>query len=469
MSDPAQVNPVERGLTACGLVEIAEALRAGRVSSVAVTTAIVQRARELQARCNCYLRLDADLALGAAHAADARRARGDPLGTLHGVPLAHKDMFEIAGQTVSYGSRVRGDYRATTTAAVIERLDAAGAINLGALNMAEFALGATGHNAHWGDCRNAIDPQYMAGGSSSGSGAAVGGFAAFAALGSDTGGSIRIPAAANGIVGLKPTYGRISRYGSMKLTPSLDVVGPLTRTVRDCARMTAVLAGFDSRDALTSRRPADDYEAQLLRDVAGVRIGIPRNYFYESISDDVRAAMEASLAALQAQGARLVQVDVPDVDVMSELSRAIVYAEATALHAVWLRGRAALYSPQVRVRASTGLGLPASIYLEALLLRMPLLKRFVTEVFSRCDVLHTPTLPVPVPKLSDVDVGAGPELWKTLSLLVRCTAPLNYLGLPALAVPAARTRNGLRASVQLVGRPFSEALLLRVGAAHERG
>jgi aspartyl-tRNA(Asn)/glutamyl-tRNA(Gln) amidotransferase subunit A len=394
-------------------------------------------------------------------------ANGATLGPLHGVPLAPKDMFNIAGRPMRYGSRVRGEYVPSTTATVIERLDFAGAINLGALNMAEFALGPTGHNAIWGDCRNAIDPQYMAGGSSSGSGAAVGSGAVYAALGSDTGGSVRIPAAANGVVGLKPTYGRIPRDGSMKLTPSIDVPGPLTRTVRDCARMLSVLAGHCARDPLSSQRPPEDYEAQLTRGVAGLRIGIPKNYFNESLADDVGAAMEASLAALQAQGARLVEVQVPDVEAMSELSRAIVYAEATALHGAWLRSRAEVYSPQVRVRASTGLAIPASIYLEALLLRIPLLRRFVGEVFGRCDVLHTATLPIPVPRLAEVDAGAGPELWRILSLLVRCTAPVNYLGLPALAVPAARTRNGLRASVQLIGRPFAEGMLLRVAAVHE--
>lgn len=460
--------PAATDLAALSLVEVAAALHAGHLTSVAVTEAALLRAHAAQARTNCFLHIDAQGALAAARAADVARERGAPLGALHGVPLAHKDMFNIAGRVIRYGARARGEFVPTSTASVIERLNAAGAINLGALNMAEFALGPTGHNAVWGDCRNAINPDYMAGGSSSGSGAAVASCAAFAALGSDTGGSVRIPAAANGIVGLKPTYGRIARDGSMKLAPSIDVIGPLTRTVADCARLLGVLAGHDARDPLSSRRPVEDYEAPLQRGVAGLRIGVPRNYFYESVSDDVRAAMEESLAALQGQGARLVELDVPDIDAMSELSRAIVYAEATALHAAWLRSRPEAYSPQVRVRASTGLAIPSSIYLEALMVRIPLLKRFVGEVFSRCDVLHAPTLPVPVPKLSDVDLGAGPGLWRMLSLLVRCTAPINFLGLPAIAVPAARTRNGLRASVQFIGRPFAEATLLRTAAVHEK-
>ena len=459
---------MSRDLASLGLVEVATRIREGSVSSVEVTTALLERAARVQPRLNCFLEIDAEGARRAAAAADEARARGRPLGPLHGVPLAHKDMFDIAGAPLRYGSRVRGSFVPARTATVIERLESAGAIRIGALNMAEFALGATGHNAIWGDCRNAVDPDYMAGGSSSGSGAAVAAGATFASLGSDTGGSVRIPAAANGVVGLKATYGRIPRTGAMKLSPSVDGIGPLARSVRDCARMLAILAGHDPRDPATSARPVPDYEAETTRGIEGLRIGVPRNYFYDVATPDVRAAMEASLAALEREGAHRVEVDVPDVASMSELSRAIVYSEATALHGAWLRERPGVYSPQVRVRASTGIAIPASIYLEALLLRMPLLRRFVGEVFSRCDVLHAPTLPVPVPRLAEVDVGGGAAMWAMLAKLVHNTAPFNYLGLPAIAVPAGRTANGLPASAQLAARPFAEALLLRVAAAHER-
>ena len=254
----------------------------------------------------------------------------------------------------------------------------------------------------------------------------------------------------------------------MKLSPSIDVIGPLARSVRDCARLLTVLAGHDALDPQSSKLPVPDYEVEAARGIEGLRIGIPRNYFNDVATDDVRAAMEASLEGLEREGARLVEVAVPAVESMSELSRAVVYSEATALHGAWLRSHGEGYTPQVRVRASTGLAIPAPIYLEALLLRMPLLESFVTEVFDACDVLHTPTLPIPVPLRSEVDAGSGAALWSILGRLVHCTAPINYLGLPALAVPALPTRNGLPSSVQLVGRPFAEALLFRVGAAHER-
>lgn len=455
-------------LAALDLVEVADAIRDGALTSLAVTEAVLARAEREQARLNCFLEIDREGALRAAEQADRLRAAGQSLGPLHGVPLAHKDMFDVAGRVVRYGSRVRGTHRAIGNATVIDRLDAAGAVRIGALNMAEFALGPTGHNAVWGDCRNALDPAFMAGGSSSGSGAAVAACATYAALGSDTGGSVRIPAAANGVVGLKPTYGRISRHGSMRLAPSIDVIGPIARSVRDCARLLRVVAGHDARDPQSSRLPVPDYESMLARGIRGLRIGVPRSYFFEVASEDVRVAMQRSVDALRAQGADIVDVDVPDARPLAELSRAIVYSEAAGLHAHWLRERGDAYSPQVRVRASTGFAIPAAVYYQALLLRVPMLRRFVGEVFARCDVLHTPTLPIATPTLAEVDVGAGETLWRTLSRLVHCTAPFNFLGLPALAVPAARAANGMPTSVQLVGRPFSEALLLRVAAAHER-
>lgn len=457
------MNALER----LGLVELAGLIRAGSVTSVAATEAVLARAAQVQPRVHCFLDIDRDGALQAAEQADRARAAGATLGPLHGVPLAHKDMFDVAGTTIRYGSRVRGEHRPTITATVIERLAAAGALRIGTLNMAEFALGPTGHNGAVGDCRNGRDPNFMAGGSSSGSGAAVAACAAFGALGSDTGGSVRIPAAANGVVGIKPTYGRVSRHGSMRLAPSIDVLGPLARSVRDCARLLQVVAGHDPKDPQTSVLPVPDYEAALGRGVAGLRIGVPRNYFFDVATDEVRAAMQRSVDALAAQGARIVEIELPDMKPLAELSRAIVYSEAAGLHAHWLRTRPDVYSPQVRVRASTGLGIPASVYYEALLLRVPMLRRFVGEVFSRCDVLHTPTLPIATPTFDETNVGAGESLWRTLSRLVYNTAPLNFLGLPAVAVPASLAANGMPTSVQLVGPPFSEALLLRVAAAHE--
>lgn len=459
-----------------GLVEVAARLREGALSSVALTEAALARAAQAQARTNCFVALEPEAALAAARRADERLVDPQARGALLGVPLAHKDMFRRAAHRPTYASRVAvptapADGRASTgqreDATLIARLQAAGAHSIGALNMAEFALGATGHNAAFGDCRNAWNPDHVSGGSSSGSGAAVACGATFASLGSDTGGSVRIPASANGVLGLKPTYGLLPRTGSMKLAPSIDALGPITRSAVDMACVLQAIAGADGRDALASRRSAPDYAAALQRGVEGLRLGIPRSYFFEVATPEVRAAVERCLAVLEGAGARLVEVDVPDVAAMSELSRAVVYSEATALHTPWLRTRGERYTPQVRVRASTGLGIPAPVYLAALRLRLPLLERFVGEVFSRCDALVSPTLPIPVPRRDETDVGSGEAMWAILAKLVHCTAPFNYLGLPAISVPAGLDARGLPMGVQYASRPFAEGTLLRIAAVQE--
>lgn len=464
MSDAAAVALLGGDLTAA-----AAALRAGQVSSVELTHAALERARQVQGQCQAFLEIEAPQALAAAERADvaldaARRSGREPGNTLLGIPLAHKDMFDRAGRVLRYGSRVLDDHRPRDSATVITRLEQAGAITLGSLHMAEFALGATGHNAAFGDAANAKDPAYIAGGSSSGSGVAVAAGAVFGSLGSDTGGSVRIPASVNGVFGLKPTYGLIPRTGSLKLAPSIDVIGPIARSARDLAILLAAVAGSDDRDALASRRAVPDYLGTLDHGIADLRIGVPTAYFFEDLDPDIEAALARRRREWRQAGAVEVPVEIPFVDTFAELSRAVVYSEATALHANWLRAHPERYTPQVRLRASTGLGIPAPVYLEALQWRPVLLERVVREVFSRCDVLLTPTLPIAVPRREATDVGAGEALWTILSQLVRCTAPFNYLGLPALSLPIGFDRHGLPIGAQLVGRPFAEAVLLQVAA-----
>jgi aspartyl-tRNA(Asn)/glutamyl-tRNA(Gln) amidotransferase subunit A len=376
-------------------------------------------------------------------------------------------MFARRGLATSCGSRAAERRVAVRSATVMQRLEIAGAVTLGTLNMAEFALGPTGHNAAFGDCRNAWDPDYIAGGSSSGCGAAVASGAVPGSLGSDTGGSVRIPAAANGLYGLKPTYGLLPRTGSMQLAPSIDALGVFARSTRDLARLLQVIAGGDGLDALCSLRPVPDYAAALGRGIDGLRLGIPRNHFCDALEPPVRDAYERSLGALQAAGARLLEVEVPGAQWMAELSRAIVYPEATALHAAALRSRSDEYTAQVRLRASTGLAIPGTIHIEALRLRMPLLERTVREVFGRCDLLLTPTLPVRIPRRDETDIGDGPRLWQLLARLVHCTAAFNFLGLPALSVPAGVDDRGLPIGLQMVAPPFAEAALLGAAAVHE--
>ena len=450
------------------LTEAAAALARGELTSEALTRTCLERAHRLNPTLNCFLRIEDEAALAAARRADAARASGHPLGVLHGVPIAVKDMFYDPARETSSGSEIRRGFRGAATATALARLKAAGAIVLGALNMTEFALGPTGHNPFYGACHNPWNPLHIAGGSSSGSGAAVAARLAFGTLGSDTGGSIRLPAAANGILGIKPTYGRVPRTGAMPLSWSIDHVGPLARTAGDLARLLGVVAGHDPADPSSSRRAVPDYEAGLDRGVAGLRLGVPRNFFFDGVEPAVGRALDTALAALEGAGARRVAVTVPAAEHLTELGRTVVYTEAAALHGHWLRTRPQDYSPQVRARVATGVAIPAAAYAEALQLRALLLRRFCDEVFGDCDVLVTPALAIEVPTLAATDVGGSASMWSTIARLLQCVAPFNFLGVPALSLPVGFTPAGLPVGLQLVGRPFAEATLLGVAAAYQR-
>jgi len=454
-------------VTDWSLAEAAQAIAARKVSSRELVGACLERIDAWQPHIRSFLSVFAEDAFAAADHADAAQAAGRPLGPLHGVPVAHKDMFYRAGRVSTMGS-LAAPPAATTTSTLLERLDRAGAIELGALNMSEFALGPTGHNTSMGHCRNPWNPAHVACGSSSGGGATVAARLAYGSLGSDTGGSVRLPASVSGVLGLKPTYGLLSGYGMMPLSHSADTAGVFARTTLDLALLLKAIAGHDARDSRTSRRAAPNYPAALSADVRGLRIGVPQSFFLEQVSEDVARAVQASLQVFASLGARVLPVPMPDCEQLTELSRVLVYCEATAIHGANLRARSADYSPQVRVRAATGLGIPAPVYAQALAIRPALAARFVRTVFEHCDVLHLPTLGIPAPTIEETDVGGAAVMWEKIAVMVRCTAPFNYLGLPALAVPCGFTDNGLPTSFQLAGRPFAEATLLRVAHAYEQ-
>ena len=459
-------------LTTLTLREAATAIAEGRVRAEALVEASLDRIERLKPALNCFIRVSAETARAKARAADIAVKAGHGLGPLHGVPLAHKDMFYRAGEVCTCGSKIRADFVPNHTATVLTRLDAAGAIDLGRLNMAEFALGPTGHNDHFGRCRNPWNPDYITGGSSSGSGAAVAAGLVFGALGSDTGGSVRLPAAMCGVVGIKPTQGRVSRYGAMPLSHSLDCIGVLARTVADCARLLSITAGADDRDGAASRRPAEDFERGLdeaggANALAGVTVGVPDGYYYEDIDHEVAGLLAKSRAVLAGRGARIVQVPVGDHGAIAELAGMVLAAEGAALHLPWLRQRAHDYSDQVRTRLLAGLGVPAALYAQALQARARLLDELLRQTFSRCDLLHVPVLKFPVPTAAEANAGSAGALPDILRRIVATTRPLNYLGLPALSVPIGFTHNGLPQAMQLIARPFREALLFRAGAAYE--
>ena len=446
---------------------LAQAIRERKVSAVSAMQAALARAASVQPRLNCFLRIDSELALDAARLADRELARGHVRGPLHGVPMAHKDMYHRAGVASSWGGKIGPTRPAPATATALERLDAAGAIQFGVLNMAECAFGPTGHNYHYGHCRNPWDPDRITGGSSSGSGAAVAARASYAALGSDTGGSIRLPATFCGIAGVKPTYGRVSRAGAMPLSFTMDTVGPLARTVEDCALILSAIAGPDAGDSTAEPRPVPDYLRALARPVAGLTIGRPRQYFYDDCDPEIVGLMEASLEVFRRLGARVVEVDLPELDGWNAAGTIIISAEAAALHANWLRTRPQDYSPQVRARLESGLALPAAAYIDSLRLRGAALGEFSRTVFSKVDALHAPVVSFHTPTIAETDVAGGPEMARLLARTTRLTRPANFLGVPTLSVQAGFSRAGMPIGMQLLGRPFDEATLFALGHAFQ--
>ena len=382
--------------------------------------------------------------------------------------MAHKDMFYRAGRVSTCGSKIRADWVAPTTAAVLERLDAAGAIQIGNLNMTEFAYGPTGQNAYLGDARNPWNPDYITGGSSAGSAVAVAARVVYGALGSDTAGSVRMPAALCGVTGMKTTFGRVSRAGCMPLSQSLDTIGPLTRTVADNALLLSVLAGADARDGSTLGVPVPDYPAQAaVASVRGMRIGVARGFFDSQLDGEVARLLAAAAATLRELGADVVDVRMPDLDEVNAAGFLLTWGDVIGVHGAWMRERADDYTAQTRGRIEVTLAASAADYADAQRSRGRLLREFADTVFSRCDALIAPVLSFPVPKLSDVDVGGGPDMMRILDEITRLMRPVNVLGLPALALPCGFTRGNLPCGMQLIGRPFSEGLLYRAGAAYQ--
>ncbi len=442
------------------LCDLVLQLNQGATTSVAVTQALIDRAQAVQPQLNCFVRVDAQAALQAAEKADAHRralqAASKPLPPLLGVPLAHKDMFARQGRASGCGGVIAQDAIPSETAVVLQKLDAAGAFEFGALHMAEFAYGNTGHNAHLGACRNPWNTQHITGGSSSGSAASVAARANFAALGSDTGGSVRHPASFCGTVGIKTSMGAISTRGAMPLSDSLDTIGFLTRSVQDAALLFATTQTF-----------TPTWVWQPRTDLQGLRIGVADNYGHGACSGPAAALMQQSLDVLQSLGARLVPITVPYSQEIFAASMTVLQAEATAHHLPWMQSRPQDYSPQVFKRLQAGLDVPAHAYVRAKQFQSAALDAWMRQVFSECDVLHAPVVTIATPTIAEADMGGSDTMLALVAGMGRWTRPINYLGLPALSLPAGLL-HGLPFGLQLVAPMMREALLFGVGSAYEK-
>ncbi len=439
------------------LLELAGQLRRREVSSLELTEQALARIQERNPVLNAFQLVLAEEALAAARQADRDLTVGRDCGPLHGIPIAVKDLLAMAGTVTTAGSKILAAWEPGFDAAAVERLRAAGAVIVGKTRLSEFAYSPASNNAHYGPTRNPWNLDHDTGGSSSGSAAAVADGLVAAALGSDTGGSVRIPAALCGLVGLKPTFGRVSLYGAVPLAWSLDHLGPIARSVVDAALLFQALAGHDPRDGRTRPVPLPDAEAALRGGVEGLRVGVLRDDGSgEPLgSPEALAAWEAGLAALRGAGATLVELDLPELSRLRVLNGALLAQEAVAYHLPWLRERLEEYGEFMRLRILSSFAYGPADFVRAQQLRQVLRNR-CQQIFKQVDLLSTPTVPYGAPKLGN----PARNTW--------FTAPFNALGWPAITVPVGLTAERLPLGLQLAGRPWDEVNVLRAAAVVEQ-
>jgi aspartyl-tRNA(Asn)/glutamyl-tRNA(Gln) amidotransferase subunit A len=449
--------------------ELGALLRDREVSPVELANAFLDRIDELNPRLNAFITVTAEVARERAREAEREIASGGYRGPLHGIPYAPKDILATRGIRTTNGSRVTADWVPDFDSTITERLDRAGAILLGKLNLLEFAMGS-GVLSGFGPSRNPWDTDYSPSGSSSGSGTALAAYLCPLSIGTDTGGSIRGPAAACGIVGLKQTYGRVSRYGVTTLSWTLDHAGPMTKTVADCASVLQVIAGHDAKDPTSSSEPVPDYSRALTRELSGLRIGVPRSYFFDDAHPEVEAAVRGALDLLAREGARLVEVDLPHARYAGSAGWIVAMTEATSFHEKRLRDSPGLFDPLVRERLETAKFYAATDYVKSLRLRS-ILQEEMARVFERSDVMAVPgttglpaRLESPETAGSDVKPGSTSPPYRGGNTFLG-----NMTGNPAITIPCGFSKGppSLPIAIQFYGRPFDEPTLLRVAHAHE--
>lgn len=445
-----------------GFAAAAQQIRDRILSPVELTRALIERIERLDPRVNAFLRFTPEAALAQAKAAEAEISAGRYRGPLHGVPYALKDIIDYAGLPTTAHSKILSDNIAAEDSFVAARLRAAGGVHLGKLSTHEFAIGGPSFDLPWPPARNPWNRKHFPGGSSSGSGAGLAAGFFSAALGTDTGGSVRNPAAMCGIAGMKPSYGRVSRRGVVPLAQSLDHIGPMTRGVRDNALLLGLIAGHDPHDPGSADEPVDDYLATIDAGVRGLRLGVVRHFYTEDYAADPEqaAAVEAALAVWREAGAAIAEVRLAPLEVWNAPTRVILAAEAFAVHERWLRERPQDYGARARERLLQGALLRAADYIQAQRERTRL-TRLLAEAMREFDALVTVSSCDPAPRLDD-------EAALARTHVRQARMPFNLTGYPALVIPAGFTRDRhLPLSVQIVGHPFEEAMVYRIAQAYE--
>jgi aspartyl-tRNA(Asn)/glutamyl-tRNA(Gln) amidotransferase subunit A len=450
----------DQDLAFASIAELAPRLAGREISPVELTEAALARLEQLEPQLNAFITVTAESARHAARAAEAAIQAGHYQGPLHGIPLAIKDLFATRGVATTFGSPLYADWVPDFDAAAVEQLKQAGAVLLGKTNLHELAYGSTSANAHYGAVHNPWRLDHHPGGSSGGSSVAVAAGIAYGAMGSDTGASIRQPAACTGIVGIKPTFGRLSKFGALPLAWSQDHAGPLTRTVRDAALMLQALAGHDPRDPSSALRPVPDFTAGIDDGVAGLRIGVARAFFFEECTADVVGAVDAAVQVFDDLGALVEEVQLPHMDAAYTAGTVTIAVEGAAFHAADLRDRPELFSDELRAAFELGSFYTGADYVQAQRLRRHLMAA-TERAMAGFDAVVMPTSPVPATPIM------GTPLEHAM-LRPRNTMPFNVLGLPAISVPCRFTADGLPVGLQIVGNAFDEAAVLRVAQAYEQ-
>ena len=447
--------------------QLSRLVQAKEVSPVEIVDAHLARIDATEPVLNSFITLLPEEARAAARRAEAEIQAGKYRGPLHGIPVGLKDLFNTAGVRTTSGSRIFDNYVPQEDCTVAARFHQAGAVLLGKLNMHPFAYGPTGENSDYGHMHNPWDPEMVAGGSSGGSGAATAAGQCTITMGSDTGGSIRIPSALCGIVGLKPTYGLVSRHGLTPLSWSLDHPGPMVRTVGDAALTMNVIAGHDPKDVASAQVDIPDYTTALSGDVRGLRIGVPKEYFEAPMDPQVDRTVRDALDLLADMGATVTEVSFPMFSHAYPISTAILMGEASAQHRDLLATDGDKMYPPVRLRLEAGLFISAADYLRAQQARS-LLNREARQLLQQVDLLAGPTEPVTAPKLLATQVQAGEHMVGTVPALTQFTRPHNITGFPAISIPCGFSDSGLPIALQLAGRPFDEVTVLRAAHAYEQ-
>lgn len=457
----------ENDLESTTIDALSELIRKREISPVEVIQAALHRIEKYDGELKTFITVTSEEALECANKAEASIARGDYIGPLHGIPIGLKDIIFTKGIRTTCGSKILADFFPQKDATVVERLKKAGAIIIGKLNSHEFAFGATSINPHYGTPRNPWNARCIPGGSSGGSGVAVATALCLGALGTDTGGSIRIPSSLCGIVGLKPTYGRVSRYGVYPLSWSQDHVGPMAKTVKDAAIVLGAIAGYDPRDPSSSPLPPSDYHA-IREDVRGIRAGVPSDYYFENCDPEVRDRVTKAVDILRDGGIVIEEVSIPHLKHATTASSVILSAEAASQHENYLRGsQVEDYGKDVRALLKTGIFITATQYVKAHRVRSVIHKELL-KVFELVDVLLTPGLPIVAPELQQDSVAIEGKRETVRSALTRLMRPYNLAGVPAIVVPCGFSSSGLPVALQIAGRPFEEGTILAVAQAYEK-